>query len=99
MNDDLFPERASARADDVAARRGATPAVIPVSALVAQARLLVERSLGLAWVSGEISGFSRATSGHCYFNLKDGLAEAPDGKLKDALLALGRGVLKRHGQG
>jgi hypothetical protein len=31
--------------------------------------------------------------------LKDGLAEAPDGKLKDALLALGRGVLKRHGQG
>src|SRR5687768_5805314 len=31
--------------------------------------------------------------------LAEGLAEAPDGKLKDALLALGRGVLKRHGQG
>lgn len=31
--------------------------------------------------------------------LAEGLAQAPDGKLKDALLALGRGVLKRHGQG
>lgn len=28
--------------------------------------------------------------------LADGLAKAPDGKLKDALLALGRGVLKRR---
>jgi hypothetical protein len=31
--------------------------------------------------------------------LAQGLAEAPEGKLKDALLALGRGVLKRQGQG
>lgn len=31
--------------------------------------------------------------------LAEGLAEAPDGKLKDVLLALGRGVLKRQGQG
>lgn len=31
--------------------------------------------------------------------LAQGLADAPDGKLKDALLALGRGVLKRNGQG
>jgi hypothetical protein len=31
--------------------------------------------------------------------LAQGLAEAPDGKLKDALMALGRGVLKRNGQG
>lgn len=56
-------------------RRAPAPAVIPVSALLAQARLLVERSLGLAWVSGEISGFTRATSGHCYFSLKDGQAQ------------------------
>ena len=32
------------------------------------ARLLIERHLGLAWVSGEISNFTRAASGHCYFN-------------------------------
>jgi len=31
--------------------------------------------------------------------LAQGLAEASDGKLKDALMALGRGVLKRNGQG
>ncbi len=31
--------------------------------------------------------------------LAEDLAEAPEGRLKDALLALGRGVLKRHGQG
>lgn len=31
--------------------------------------------------------------------LAQGLAGAPDGRLKDALLALGRGVLKRNGQG
>jgi len=31
--------------------------------------------------------------------LAQGLADAPEGKLKDALLALGRGVLKRNGQG
>ncbi len=75
MNDDLFPERTSVPADDRPAMRTANPAVIPVSALVARARLLVERSLGLAWVSGEISGFSRAASGHCYFSLKDAQAQ------------------------
>lgn len=51
------------------------PAVLPVSLLVSSARLLLERHLGLAWVSGEISGFTRAASGHCYFNLKDEKAQ------------------------
>lgn len=32
-------------------------------------------------------------------DLAEGLAGAPDGGLKDALLALGRGVLRRNGQG
>lgn len=31
--------------------------------------------------------------------LSEGLAAAPDGKLKEALLALGRGVMRRHGRG
>jgi len=31
--------------------------------------------------------------------LAQGLAEAPDGKLKEALMSLGRGVLRRNGQG
>ena len=49
--------------------------VLPVSLLVSRVRLLVERNLGLLWVSGEISGFTRAASGHCYFNLKDAQAQ------------------------
>ncbi len=51
-------------------------AVLPVSLLVSSARLLIERHLGLVWVSGEISNFTRAASGHCYFNLKDAQAQA-----------------------
>ena len=50
-------------------------AVMPVSLLVSSARLLIERHLGLVWVSGEISNFTRAASGHCYFNLKDAQAQ------------------------
>jgi len=48
---------------------------MPVSLLVSSARLLIERHLGLVWVSGEISNFMRAASGHCYFNLKDAQAQ------------------------
>jgi exodeoxyribonuclease VII large subunit len=51
-------------------------AVLPVSLVVGSARLLIERHLALAWISGEISGFSRAASGHCYFVLKDAQAQA-----------------------
>ncbi len=51
------------------------PAVLPVSLLVSSARLILERQLGLVWVSGEISNFTRAASGHCYFNLKDAQAQ------------------------
>jgi exodeoxyribonuclease VII large subunit len=50
--------------------------VLPVSLLVSSARLIIERHLGLVWVSGEISNFTRAASGHCYFNLKDAQAQA-----------------------
>ncbi len=58
-------------------RKASAPvgAVLPVSALVNAARLLLERHLGLAWISGEISNFTRAASGHCYFNLKDAKAQ------------------------
>jgi exodeoxyribonuclease VII large subunit len=61
--------------DGAAATLASPPAVIPVSLLVSSARLLLERHLGLMWVSGEISGFTRAASGHCYFNLKDSAAQ------------------------
>jgi exodeoxyribonuclease VII large subunit len=48
---------------------------ISVTALVNRAKLALERALPLCWVSGEISGFKRAASGHCYFDLKDDAAQ------------------------
>jgi len=50
-------------------------AVVPVSLLVGSARLILERQLGLLWISGEVSNFTKAASGHCYFNLKDRAAQ------------------------
>ena len=49
--------------------------VIPVSALLGSARRLIERSIPLTWISGEISNSMRASSGHCYFVLKDAQAQ------------------------
>ena len=49
-------------ADFAAGERGA---VLPVSLLVGSVRLLLERHIGLVWVSGEVSNFTRAASGHC----------------------------------
>ena len=40
-----------------------------------RARLLLERHLGLTWIGGEISGCTRAASGHLYFTLKDASAQ------------------------
>lgn len=49
--------------------------VISVSELNARARDLIEAGLPLAWIGGEISNFTRAASGHCYFSLKDDRAQ------------------------
>jgi len=45
------------------------------SSLVLDARLLLEGGLGLVSISGEISNFVRASSGHLYFSLKDSGAQ------------------------
>ncbi len=41
----------------------------------ARARQLIEGGLPLTWVAGEVSNFTRAASGHCYFSLKDASAQ------------------------
>jgi exodeoxyribonuclease VII large subunit len=46
-------------------------AIIRVSELNRRARGLLEAHLELMWVAGEVSNFTRATSGHWYFVLKD----------------------------
>ena len=48
---------------------------ISVSVLLQRAKSALERALPLCWVDGEISGFKRAASGHCYFDLKDDAAQ------------------------
>ncbi|MGQ0544053.1 MAG: exodeoxyribonuclease VII large subunit, partial [Betaproteobacteria bacterium] len=45
--------------------------VLTVSQLLRSVRDTLERRFPLAWVRGELSNFSRAPSGHCYFTLKD----------------------------
>jgi exodeoxyribonuclease VII large subunit len=51
------------------------PSVITVSALNQAVAKMLERHFPLAWVSGEISNFTRAASGHWYFTLKDDSAQ------------------------
>ena len=50
-----------------------------ISQLTATIRRLIEDEpvLGDLWVEGEVSNFSRASSGHCYFTLKDAGAQLP----------------------
>ncbi len=50
-------------------------APISVSALNLLARQLIEQHIALLWVGGEVSNLTRATSGHCYFSLKDDRAQ------------------------
>ncbi|MBB5609706.1 MULTISPECIES: exodeoxyribonuclease VII large subunit [unclassified Janthinobacterium] len=53
----------------------AAPPVLTVSALNQAVARLLERSFPLTWIAGEISNFTRASSGHWYFTLKDDAAQ------------------------
>lgn len=54
---------------------GITAPVLSVSALNQAVARLLEQQFPLMWVSGEISNFTRAASGHWYFSLKDAAAQ------------------------
>ena len=49
--------------------------ILSVSELNRLAREILEMSFPLFWVSGEVSNFTRAASGHWYFSLKDSGAQ------------------------
>jgi exodeoxyribonuclease VII large subunit len=49
--------------------------ILSVSGLNREAKLLIEGTLGVVWVEGEISNLSRPSSGHFYWSLKDGSAQ------------------------
>jgi len=49
--------------------------ILSVSGLNREAKLLIEGTLGVVWVEGEISNLSRPSSGHLYWSLKDAQAQ------------------------
>ncbi len=74
------PEREPAilHAMDLIDTDTSTPSSLPVltvSELNRMARRALESQLPLLWVEGEVSNFTRATSGHWYFSLKDATAQ------------------------
>ncbi|HEV2696199.1 MAG TPA: exodeoxyribonuclease VII large subunit [Verrucomicrobiae bacterium] len=52
-----------------------TRKVLSVSELTGKVRTLLEKSIGLVWVSGEITNLKACGSGHIYFTLKDAGAQ------------------------
>lgn len=52
-----------------------TRKVLSVSELTGKVRALLEKSIGLVWVGGEISNLRAQSSGHMYFTLKDAAAQ------------------------
>ncbi|MFP5230999.1 MAG: exodeoxyribonuclease VII large subunit [Acidobacteriota bacterium] len=71
-------ERELLRAEDGSSeglRKAVLPAVFSVGELVRHVRNLVERAHNHVTVEGEISNWRPASSGHCYFTLKDAEAQ------------------------
>lgn len=58
--------------------------ILTVSQLTRMVKSLLEKQVGRIWVSGEISNWSRAASGHAYFTIKD------QGSQLDAVIFKGR---------
>jgi len=71
------------------ARPGSTvESACTVSALVKSSDKVLREAAGNLWVRGEISGWKRYASGHCYFTLKDDRAEIQCVLFADAARAL-----------
>jgi exodeoxyribonuclease VII large subunit len=52
-----------------------TRKVLSVSELTAQVKRLLEKQVGLVWVTGEVTNLRAQSSGHMYFTLKDAGAQ------------------------
>lgn len=80
MNLDLFdsvnePEGAKETPPPVSSAETPEPEVWTVSAVNQAVRALLDERLPPLWVSGEVANWKRASSGHCYFTLKDDSAQ------------------------
>jgi len=62
--------------------------IISVTKLNRFAKQVLESEIGQVWVSGEISNFTRASSGHWYFTLKDDKAQVRTCMFKGANQAI-----------
>ena len=71
---------------------GAARAPWGVAALVREVGELLAARFSVCSVRGEISGFARAPSGHCYFNLKD--ADGGTAMLRCAMFRRAAGLLE-----
>src|SRR6058998_4415323 len=75
-----------------------TRRVLTVSELTTQLKRLLEKSIGLVWVTGEVTNLRVQSSGHIYFTLKDAGAQLNcvlfrgEAKVDRALLQDGRKV-------
>lgn len=69
--------------------------VISVTKLNRFAKQVLESEIGQVWVSGEISNFTRAASGHWYFTLKDDKAQVRTAMFRGA--NQGVGFTPKHG--
>lgn len=69
--------------------------IITVTKLNRFAKQVLESEIGQVWVSGEISNFTRAASGHWYFTLKDDKAQVRTCMFKGANQKLS--FMPKHG--
>lgn len=60
---------------EISAPPAAARVVYSVTRLTREVRALLDRSLGVIWVEGELSNLSQPASGHWYFSLKDSDAQ------------------------
>jgi exodeoxyribonuclease VII large subunit len=51
------------------------PSIVSVSVLNGMVKELLESRIPAVWVEGEVSGWKRHSSGHCYFSLRDANAQ------------------------
>jgi exodeoxyribonuclease VII large subunit len=56
-------------------RERTEPVTVSVSVLNGMVKELLESRIPAVWVEGEVSGWKRHSSGHCYFCLRDGNAQ------------------------
>jgi len=73
---DLFSTARAASPEGEASPGGAVqPRASSVSDANRLARRLLEKRIAALWVGGEVTGWKRAGSGHCYFTLRDADAQ------------------------